>query len=57
MTTWATTSDTLVELLQLDAPPIAITFAGSSPLPAFDAPMSEPTEDGRSGRVPAATSS
>ena len=53
MSMWETASTTLVELLRLDAPPIAITFTDSSPLPAFDAPMSEPTEDGRTGRVPA----
>lgn len=53
MNSWATASNTLVELLQLEAPPIAITFADRSPLPAFDAPMSEPTDDGRTGRVPA----
>lgn len=53
MSTWETASNTLVELLQLEASPIAITFADNSTLPAFDAPMSEPTEDGRTGRVPA----
>lgn len=52
MNPWETASNMLVELLQLDAAPIAITFAEGSPLPAFDAPMSQPTEDGRRGRVP-----
>jgi len=51
---WEAASSALVELLQLEAPPIALTFTATrSALPSFDAPMSEPTEDGRTGRVPA----
>jgi uncharacterized protein (DUF169 family) len=45
----------LASTLRLEVPPIAITFSGEAPggAPAFDAPMPEPTPDGRTGRVPA----
>ncbi len=46
----------LTELLGLEHAPIAMTFLEEMPddgTPRFDAPMSEPTEDGRSGRVAA----
>lgn len=46
----------LAELLDLEHEPVAISFLDeSSPngVPRFDAPMSEPTPDGRSGRVAA----
>jgi len=45
----------LVELLGLVHAPVAITFHDTVPETAdwFDAPMTEPTEDGRAGRVPA----
>jgi uncharacterized protein (DUF169 family) len=45
----------LNSLLKLDVPPLAITFSDEAPgeVPAFDEPMSEPTEDGRRGRVAA----
>ena len=46
----------ITDLLGLALAPVAITFhADSAPegVRHFDAPMSEPTEDGRSGRVPA----
>lgn len=47
-------SNELTRLLGLQHAPVAITLAdGPSPAPAFDLPMSEPTADGRSGRVPA----
>lgn len=49
-------SATLNQLLDLDHEPVAITFlteASSNGVPRFDAPMSEPTEDGRSGRAAA----
>lgn len=52
----ATLARRLTELLSLDHDPVAITFHDVAPAngaPYFDAPMSEPTEDGRSGRVPA----
>jgi uncharacterized protein (DUF169 family) len=54
-TDWAKLADTLVRTLHLAAPPITITFTDTAPagIPAFDEPMSEPTSDGRSGRVPA----
>ncbi len=46
----------LTALLGLEHAPIAMTFFETLPgdgTPRFDAPMSEPTEDGRSGRVAA----
>ena len=45
----------LVDLLGLVHAPVAITFHETVPETAdwFDAPMTEPTEDGRAGRVPA----
>jgi uncharacterized protein (DUF169 family) len=46
----------LTDLLGLDHAPIAITFLEEIPddgTPRFDTPMSEPTEDGRTGRVAA----
>ena len=48
-------SESLTSLLGLVHEPIAITFhtSGVAPAPSFDAPMSAPTEDGRSGRVEA----
>jgi uncharacterized protein (DUF169 family) len=48
-------SGDLTKLLGLAAPPIAITFT-REPVPGvqpFDAPMPEPTSDGRTGRVSA----
>jgi uncharacterized protein (DUF169 family) len=52
----ATTAQTLSDLLGLEHAPIAITFLDGIPddsTPRFDEPMSEPTEDGRSGRAAA----
>lgn len=52
----ATLARQLSHLLNLEHAPVAITFHEVAPengAPYFDAPMSEPTEDGRSGRVPA----
>ncbi len=49
-------SDALTDLLALEHAPIALTFHDELPddgVPLFDAPMSEPTEDGRSGRAAA----
>jgi uncharacterized protein (DUF169 family) len=45
----------LNSLLNLDVPPLAITFSDEAPanVPTFDDPMSEPAEDGRRGRVAA----
>jgi uncharacterized protein (DUF169 family) len=47
--------DRLVDLLGLEHQPVAITFRDSIPLDGdfFDAPLSEATADGRSGRVAA----
>jgi uncharacterized protein (DUF169 family) len=50
------TSATLNQLLDLAFEPVAITFLtndSTNGVPHFDAPMSEPTEDGRTGRVAA----
>ena len=46
---------TLSSTLHLEVPPIAITFSEETPegVSSFDAPMPEPTPDGRTGRVPA----
>jgi uncharacterized protein (DUF169 family) len=54
-TRWAEAADALTEALRLTTPPIAITFSQSAPdgVAPFDAPMPEPTPDGRTGRVPA----
>ena len=49
-------SDLLVELLGLEHMPVAITFHEAAPngtTKYFDHPMSEPTPDGRTGRVAA----
>ena len=52
-TDWRRLSEQLVDALALTSAPIAITFTAQVPpgIPAFDEPMSPPTEDGRSGRV------
>lgn len=55
MTDLAAAQAELTDLLGLTHAPVAITFHESMPEGAsfFDQPMSEPTDDGRSGRVPA----
>lgn len=51
---WQSLSEDLAKLLRLDAPPIGITFSDGDPgVDRYDAPMAEPTPDGRTGRVPA----
>ena len=52
---WSEVANALTEALSLTTPPIAITFSQSAPdgVAPFDAPMPEPTPDGRTGRVPA----
>jgi uncharacterized protein (DUF169 family) len=52
---WSSLAASLAESLRLGAPPLAITFTDAPPdgVPAFDEPMSAPTDDGRRGRVPA----
>ena len=52
---WATLASELTAALHPSAPPIAITFSAERPdgVAAFDAPMAEPSPDGRTGRVPA----
>jgi uncharacterized protein (DUF169 family) len=54
-TDWSALSQQLSDSLGLSAAPIAITFNDSLPsdVAAFDAPMPSPTDDGRTGRVPA----
>jgi uncharacterized protein (DUF169 family) len=54
-TVWHDAATALTDALQLTAPPIAITFSDAAPdgVTPFDAPMPEPTADGRTGRVPA----
>jgi uncharacterized protein (DUF169 family) len=52
--TWNALSERLSSLLRLQAPPIGITFSETEPdAPRYEAPMPEPTPDGRTGRVPA----
>lgn len=55
MSTWNELSESLVAALHPTAPPVAITFSDSVPegVAPYDAPMPEPTADGRTGRVPA----
>lgn len=55
MSTWNELSESLTTALHPSAPPIAITFTESADqeAPAYDAPMPQPTPDGRTGRVPA----
>src|ERR1019366_9049081 len=52
---WSEAADALTQALSLMTAPIAITFSQSVPdgVAPFDAPMPEPTPDGRTGRVPA----
>jgi len=52
---WERLSAELTSLLGLAAPPIGITFSDAPPegVAAYDAPMPEPTPDGRTGKVPA----
>ena len=58
MTQWNAVSRSLTETLGLSSAPIAMSFLSSdqgapAEVPPIDHPMSEPTEDGRSGRAPA----
>src|SRR4051812_30861693 len=55
MTDWSDSARRLQAALSLSSPPLAITFSDAAPsdVPAFDLPMPEPLEDGRTGRVPA----
>ena len=55
LTATADLGERLVDLLGLEHQPVAITFRDSVPADGefFDAPMSESTPDGRSGRVAA----
>jgi uncharacterized protein (DUF169 family) len=52
---WPDLARRLTETLLLSAPPIAITFGDEAPagVAPFDAPMPAPSDDGRTGRVPA----
>lgn len=55
MPDWSDLAAALDDSLRLSSPPIAITFGGVAPdgVQPFDAPMPEPLDDGRTGRVPA----
>ena len=52
---WSTLAGNLQRALGTDIPAMAITFHATSPegVPSIDSPMPPPTEDGRTGRVPA----
>jgi uncharacterized protein (DUF169 family) len=52
---WSQLALGLHDTLNLTSPPIAITFSDDAPpgVEPYDAPMPEPTADGRTGRVPA----
>jgi len=52
---YAALAEELVSLLSLSSPPLAITFSQEAPegVAPYDAPLPEPTPDGRTGRVPA----
>ena len=52
---WSDLAQRLSDTLLLSAAPIAITFADEAPpgVAPFDEPMPAPTDDGRTGRVPA----
>jgi uncharacterized protein (DUF169 family) len=52
---WSELARGLHDTLNLTAPPIAITFSDDAPpgVDPFDSPMPSPTDDGRTGRVPA----
>ena len=52
---WPELARGLHDNLNLTAPPIAITFSDDAPpgVDPFDSPMPTPTDDGRTGRVPA----
>jgi uncharacterized protein (DUF169 family) len=52
---WLQLANDLNGALHPSAPPLAITFSDEPPagVPAYDAPMPDPTPDGRTGRVPA----
>ncbi len=55
VTDWRGLGEELSGALHLATPPIGITFSGARPpgVASFDAPMSEPADDGRRGRVAA----
>jgi len=52
---WRRLGERLSDVLHLQTSPVGIAFGIERPagVPHFDAPMSEPAEDGRRGRVPA----
>lgn len=52
---WDGLAERLTAALHLTSPPLAITFRDDVPgdVPGYDAPVPDPTEDGRTGRVPA----
>jgi uncharacterized protein (DUF169 family) len=52
---WRGLSERLTDVLHLQTAPVAISFSAARPagVAAFDAPLSAPAEDGRTGRVAA----
>jgi uncharacterized protein (DUF169 family) len=54
-TDWSQLAAALEAALHLATPPLAITFSDAPPagVAAFDEPMPDPLDDGRTGRVPA----
>src|SRR5680860_200409 len=52
---WSALAHELGDALHPTAPPIAITFSDAAPdgVDPYDAPMPAPSDDGRTGRVPA----
>jgi uncharacterized protein (DUF169 family) len=52
---WKSLASELSSVLNLQSPPVAITFSADSPngVSRFDGPVPAPTADGRTGKVPA----
>lgn len=52
---WRAQAEALQELLSLETPPLAITFAAEIPIgiPLYEGAVPAPTPDGRTGKVPA----
>src|SRR5215216_5026465 len=52
---WKGLASELSSLLNLQSPPIAITFSDTAPpeVPRYEGTMPDPTVDGRTGKVPA----
>ncbi len=50
---WKALATALQSILSLETPPLAIAFSAAAPagVPAYDAPLPDPTLDGRTGRA------